>query len=91
MRSCSVYIGTMDILVFIIIGIVAGWLAGIIMRGHGFGMIADFVIGVVGAVIGGFLFRLFGITAYGTMGALAMAVIGAVVLLGLSGMLKRSA
>jgi uncharacterized membrane protein YeaQ/YmgE (transglycosylase-associated protein family) len=78
----------MSIIWFIIIGIVAGWLAGLITRGHGFGAIADFVIGVVGAVIGGFIFDLLGITAYGTMGSLAMAVIGAIVLLAVAGMLR---
>ncbi len=80
----------MSILGFIIIGILAGWIAGLIMRGHGFGMIADFVIGIVGAVIGGFLFGLLGINAYGSIGALAMAVVGAVVLLGVAGALRRT-
>ncbi len=80
----------MSILAFIIIGIVAGWIAGLIMKGHGFGLVVDFVIGVVGAVIGGFLFQLLGISAYGTLGALAMAVIGAVVFLGIAGMLRRA-
>ncbi|NOS67758.1 MAG: GlsB/YeaQ/YmgE family stress response membrane protein [Candidatus Peribacteraceae bacterium] len=80
----------MSILGFIVIGIIAGWIAGIIMRGHGFGLIADLVIGIVGAVIGGFLFRMFGITAYGSLGALAMAVLGSVVFLGLAGVVKRA-
>lgn len=80
----------MSILWFIFIGIVGGWLAGLITRGHGFGALANFVIGVVGAVIGGLLFDLLGISAYGTMGALALAVIGAVVLLGVAGMMRRA-
>lgn len=80
----------MSILAFIIIGIVAGWIAGLIMKGHGFGMVADFVIGIVGAVIGGFLFNLLGIDVYGTLGTLAMAVIGAVVFLGIAGMIRRA-
>ncbi len=80
----------MSILGFIIIGILAGWIAGLIMHGHGFGLIADFIIGIVGAVIGGFLFQLLGISAYGTLGALAMAVIGAVVFLGIAGMIRRA-
>ena len=77
----------MSILGFIVIGIVAGWLASVITRGHGYGLVADFVIGVVGAVIGGFLFDLLGVTAYGAMGALAMAVVGAVVFLAVAGAL----
>lgn len=80
----------MSILGFVVIGIIAGWIAGLIMRGHGFGLIADLIIGVVGAVIGGFVFRLLGIAAYGTLGALAMAVVGAVVFLGFAGVIKRA-
>lgn len=81
----------MSILGFILIGIVAGWIAGLITRGHGFGMIADFVIGIIGAVIGGMLFDFFGLTAYGTLGSLAMAVIGAVILLGITGLFHKHA
>jgi uncharacterized membrane protein YeaQ/YmgE (transglycosylase-associated protein family) len=80
----------MSILWFILIGIVAGWLAGLLMRGHGFGMIGDLVLGIVGAVIGGFIFDLLGVTAYGTTGSIAMSVIGAVVLLGITGMFRRA-
>ncbi len=80
----------MSILWFIIVGIVAGWIAGLITRGHGFGALANFVIGVVGAVIGGFIFDMLGVTAYGTLGSLTMAVIGAVILLAVAGMLRRS-
>ncbi len=80
----------MSILAFIVIGILAGWIAGLIMHGRGFGPVADLVIGVVGAVIGGLLFDLMNITAYGFVGALAMSVLGAVVLLGIAGMLKRA-
>ena len=81
----------MDILGFLVIGIVAGWIASVIMRGHGFGLVGDLIIGIVGAFIGGMLFRAMGITAYGVFGALAMAVVGAVVLLGLAGFLRRAA
>ena len=80
----------MEILWFIFIGIVAGWLAGLLMRGHGFGLLGNLVIGVVGAVVGGFLFDLFGITAYGTIGSIVMSVIGAVVLLGLISMVRKA-
>jgi uncharacterized membrane protein YeaQ/YmgE (transglycosylase-associated protein family) len=80
----------MEILGFIVIGVAAGWLAALIMRGHGFGLIGDLIVGVVGAVIGGFIFRLIGISAGGVFGSLAMAVIGAVVLLGLAGIVRRA-
>jgi len=79
----------MNIISFLIVGTIAGWIAGLLMRGHGFGLVANFVIGVVGAVLGGFLFDLLGVKAYGTMGALAMSVIGAVVLLFLTGLRRR--
>ncbi len=72
----------MDIISFLIVGLVAGWLAGQIVKGHGFGMVGDIVVGVVGAFIGGFLFRALGIgTAYGMIGSIIMAAIGAIVLL----------
>ncbi len=66
---------------FLIIGIVAGWLAGKLTRGHGFGLVGDLVIGILGALIGGFLFSLLGVTSYGLVGSLVTATVGAVVLL----------
>lgn len=83
---------TMDIIWFLIIGAVAGWIAGEIVRGDGFGLVGNIVVGIVGAVIGGFLFGLLGISAYGLTGSLVMAVVGAVVLLFLLNMFRgRSA
>lgn len=66
---------------FLIIGIIAGWLAGHVIKGGGFGLIGDLVIGVVGSFIGGYLFSLLGISTYGTIGEIAMATFGAIVLL----------
>jgi len=80
----------MEILGFLLIGLLAGWIAGEVMKGHGFGMIGDIVVGVIGAFIGGFLFNALGITAYGFIGSLVMAVIGAVVLLFLISLIKRA-
>lgn len=71
----------MDIVWFLIIGGIAGWIAGEIVRGDGFGIVGNIVVGIVGAVLGGMLFNLLDITAYGLLGSLVMAVIGAVVLL----------
>jgi uncharacterized membrane protein YeaQ/YmgE (transglycosylase-associated protein family) len=66
---------------FIFIGLVAGWLAGVIVKGGGFGVIGDIIVGVIGAVIGGFLFRFFGVyTGGGLFGAILVATIGAVLL-----------
>lgn len=80
----------MDILWFILIGIAAGWIAAQIMHGHGFGLVGDLILGVVGAVLGGMIFSFLNISTYGLLGSLAMATLGAVVLLGLAGMLRRA-
>lgn len=72
----------MGILWFIIIGAIAGWLAGRFMKGHGFGLLGDIVVGIVGAFIGGYLFGALGINiGGGLIGTLIVAFIGAVVLL----------
>ncbi len=68
-------------LVFLIIGIVAGWLAGKLTRGHGFGVVGDLVVGILGAFIGGFIFRLLGVASYSFIGSLVTATVGAVILL----------
>jgi uncharacterized membrane protein YeaQ/YmgE (transglycosylase-associated protein family) len=75
---------------FIIIGIVAGWLAGKIMRGGGFGLLGDLVVGIVGALLGGFLFGLLGISAGGLIGSLITATVGAIVLIFLVRLIKRA-
>lgn len=67
---------------FVVIGAVAGWLAGQFMRGNGFGLIGDIVVGVIGAFIGGFLFRATGTElGGGLIGSLIVAFAGAVLLL----------
>lgn len=71
----------LNLIWFLIIGAVAGWLAGKITRGHGFGLLANLIIGVVGALLGGLLFRLVGMRAVGTVGELFTATVGAIVLL----------
>ncbi len=77
------------LLIAIVIGILAGWLAGVLVRGGGFGLLADLVLGAVGAVIGNFLLGAFGFNTYGFIGDLASAVIGAVLLLLLIRLIKR--
>ena len=74
----------------ILIGIIAGWLAGQLIKGHGMGILPDLVVGIVGSVLGGFLFGLLGLAAYGLIGRLVMATVGAVVLLLLLRALKRA-
>ena len=75
---------------FLIIGAVAGWLAGLIMRGHGFGVLGNILLGIVGAVFGGWLFNVLNLSAYGTGGALVMSLVGAVAVLGLISVVKRA-
>ncbi len=80
----------MDLLWFLLIGLLAGWIAGMIMRGGGYGLIGDIVVGILGSFVGGSLFRLLGIAAYGTLGSIVMAVVGAVVLIAILRMVKHA-
>lgn len=72
---------TEDLLLFLVIGIVAGFLAGKIMKGSGFGLIGDLVIGVIGSFVGVWVFGLLGISSGGIFGLLIAAVVGALLLL----------
>lgn len=65
----------------VIIGILAGYLAGKIMRGHGYGILIDLCLGVVGSVLGGMIFGLLGLYASGLIGQLVVATAGAVLLI----------
>lgn len=71
----------MDFIAFLIIGVIAGWIASLIVTGEGSGMFSDVIIGAIGALVGGAVFRLLDITTYGFLGSLGMAVIGAVLFL----------
>ena len=75
---------------FLLIGLAAGWLAGRIMKGRGFGLVGNLIVGVIGALLGGFLFTLLGLHAYGLIGSLVTAVVGAIVLLYLVGVIKKA-
>lgn len=80
-----------SLIIFLLIGAAAGWLAGQLMRGGGFGLLGNIVVGILGAVIGGHLFRLVGVSAGGGLiGSLVTAVIGAAVLLFVVGLIKRA-
>lgn len=76
--------------IFLAIGAIAGWLAGILMKGAGFGVIANMVVGVIGAFVGGWLFGVLGLTVGGLIGAILMATAGAVLLLFVVGVLKKA-
>ena len=72
----------MALLWLIIIGAIAGWLAGQFMRGNGFGLVGDIIVGIIGSFLGGYLLRRTGMEiGHGLLGSLLVAFIGAVVLL----------
>ena len=78
----------MGLIAFLIIGALAGWLAGIVMRGDGFGLFGNMGVGIVGAFVGGFLFNLVGLDAIGFIGSLISATVGAIFLLWVVGLIK---
>ena len=78
-----------SLVMFLVIGAVAGWIAGLLMRGGGFGLLGNIIVGIIGAFVGGFLFELLGISAAGLAGSLITAVAGAAVLLFVVGLFKR--
>jgi uncharacterized membrane protein YeaQ/YmgE (transglycosylase-associated protein family) len=80
----------MGIIWFVLVGLVAGWLAGQIMRGSGFGVIGDIVVGVLGAILGGLLFNALRLPWGGLFGSLVVATIGAVVLIFILRLIKRA-
>lgn len=66
---------------FLVVGVIVGWFASTIVKGHGLGGFADVMVGVIGALLGGFMFDILGITSYGFWGSFVTAIAGAVVLL----------
>ena len=82
--------GLSNLIWFLLIGLAAGWLAGKIMKGKGFGLIGDLIIGVVGSVIGGWVFGLLGLSATGIIGSLITALVGAILLLYLIRLIKKA-
>ncbi|MFT5032854.1 MAG: putative membrane protein YeaQ/YmgE (transglycosylase-associated protein family) [Bermanella sp.] len=78
------------LLVFLAIGAIAGWLASLLIKGGGYGLLGNVVIGVVGATIGGSIFSALGIASGGLLGAIATATVGAAVLLFIVRLIKRA-
>ncbi|MGN6186157.1 MAG: GlsB/YeaQ/YmgE family stress response membrane protein [Thermoanaerobaculia bacterium] len=75
---------------FLLVGLIAGWLAGRVMRGGGFGVIGDMIVGIIGAIIGGWLFGKLGIAAGGLIGAIVTAFVGAVILIAILRAIRRA-
>ena len=79
----------MNFLWFILIGICAGFLAGTIMKGRGFGLLINLLVGIVGGVLGGWIFDKLHIGTYGLIGNLVSATVGAIVLLFILSLFKK--
>lgn len=80
----------MNLIWFLLVGIIAGWLAGQFMGTGGYGMVGDLVLGIVGAVFGGFVFGLLGLAAVGLLGKLVTATVGAILFIALLRVIKRA-
>jgi uncharacterized membrane protein YeaQ/YmgE (transglycosylase-associated protein family) len=79
-----------SLLIFLLVGVLAGWLGGIVVKGYGLGLIGDMVVGVIGSFIGGWLFNRFHIVhGNGFLGALIGATIGAIILLFILRLVRR--
>lgn len=79
------------LLILLLIGLIAGWLAGVVMKGGGYGIVGDIIVGILGSLVGGFLFGLLGLGASGFLGSIIVAFVGAVVLIFLMRTLTRAA
>jgi len=81
----------MGLLYWIIVGLIAGWLAGQVMKGGGYGVLADIILGILGGIVGGWVFGALGIWADGGMlGSIIVAFVGAVILVAVTRVLKRA-
>jgi uncharacterized membrane protein YeaQ/YmgE (transglycosylase-associated protein family) len=81
----------MSFLWFLLVGLIAGWLAGMLVKGGGFGIIGDMIVGVLGAFIGGFLFTKLGVSSGGGLiGSVIVATIGAIILIFILRLIRRA-
>ncbi|MGO9086689.1 MAG: GlsB/YeaQ/YmgE family stress response membrane protein [Candidatus Sulfotelmatobacter sp.] len=80
----------MNLIWWMVVGLIAGWAAGRIMKGGGYGVVMDIVLGIVGAVVGGRLVGMLGIHAGGFPGTIVVAIFGAVFLIWITRLLKRA-
>jgi uncharacterized membrane protein YeaQ/YmgE (transglycosylase-associated protein family) len=75
---------------FLLIGLIAGWLAGLVMKGGPGGILGDMIVGVIGALLGGWLFGVLGISAGGLLGAIVTAFVGACVFIAILRVVRRA-
>ena len=80
-----------SVFAWIIIGAIAGWLAGVLVKGYGFGLIGNIVIGIIGAVVAGWLFPMLGVSlGGGWIGAILSAAVGAIIVLVIIKLIRRA-
>jgi uncharacterized membrane protein YeaQ/YmgE (transglycosylase-associated protein family) len=75
---------------WLVVGLIAGWAAGKIMKGGGYGTVMDIVLGIIGAVVGGWVMSVVGINAGGFIGTILVAILGAVILIWITRLLKKA-
>ena len=81
----------MGFIIWILVGMVAGWLAGVVMKGGGYGVLVDIILGILGGFVGGWLFGLMGIwPGGGLIGSIIVAFVGAVILVAITRLIKRA-
>lgn len=81
----------MDFIWLMLVGLIAGWLAGVLVKGGGFGVLGDIVVGILGALVGGFLFSSLGLAAGGGfLGSIFVATVGAIVLIVVLRIIKKA-
>lgn len=76
-------------IVYILIGAAAGWVAGKLMQGGGFGFVINAIVGIIGGVLGGWVFGLFGLNASGNWGSFITSIIGAILLLWIISLFRK--
>jgi len=81
----------MGFIAWIVVGLIAGWLAGQVMKGGGYGIVVDIILGLLGAVVGGWVFEKLGIwPAGGMIGSIIVAFVGAVILVWITRLFKKA-
>jgi len=75
---------------WIVVGLIAGWLAGQVMKGGGYGVLVDIILGILGGFVGGWVFGLLGIHAGGMIGSIVVAFVGAVLLVWITRLIKKA-
>jgi uncharacterized membrane protein YeaQ/YmgE (transglycosylase-associated protein family) len=76
---------------WIVVGLIAGWAAGRIMKGGGYGVVADILLGIVGGVVGGWVVGFLGFGGHGLIGTILVAILGAVILIWITRLIKKEA